>query len=478
VGTDVAYSQSRFYHYFVQDDWKASRRLTLSLGLRYEWNPPYFAKDNRLTNFDLNTGTLVFADTKYNPGSLAFPTGKAISRSTILSDKNGWAPRLGFAYRLTDDNKSALRGGYGIFINQDTGNPQVNMSLSNPPFQFNAGVAPNQATPDTQIATAFAFTPRFGGTPGLEMFQWNFQNGYIQHWNLSLQREMAGMLFEAAYAGSKGTHLISRNPANQPTPAAGAIQARRPYPLFAGISYNGSFASSSYHSLQLKSEKRLSKGVSFLTAYTWSKSIDNSSQFDTNSPNPLNYTTYMRGPSNFDQTHRVVLSGLWELPFGKGRTWLNSGNRAADLVLGGWNLGGIFTGATGFPFTVSIPVDRANIGTGGQRPNIVGTAKLSSPTVDRWFSGDAFALPDLYTFGAAGRNILRGPKVVNFDFSIMKRFHTWEKQFLEFRTEMFNSTNTPNFSTPSATIGTPSTGRIFGVTNTARQIQLALRYEF
>ncbi len=228
----------------------------------------------------------------------------------------------------------------------------------------------------------------------------------------------------------------------------------------------------------MKAEKRLSKGVSFLTAYTWSKSIDNSSQFDTNSPNPQNYTSYMRGPSNFDQTHRVVLSGLWELPFGKGRTWLNSANRGVDAILGGWNLGGIFTGATGFPYTVGIPVDRANIGTGGQRPNVIGAAALSNPTIDRWFNGDAFALPDLYTFGNAGRNILRGPKVVNLDFSIMKRFRTFEKQFVEFRSELFNSTNTPNFSTPSSTIGNASTGRIFGVTNTARQIQFALRYEF
>lgn len=478
VGTATAYSQSRFYHFYFQDDYKATRRLTLYLGLRYEWNPPYFAKDDRLTNFDLTSGALVFADTKYNPGNLAFPTGKAVSRSTIYSDKNGWGPRFGFAYRLTEDNKTALRGGYGVFINQDTGNPQVNMSLSNPPFQFNAAVTPNLSAPDTTLGNAFAFTPTFGGTPGLEMFQWNFKNAYIQHWNLSLQREVSGVLMEAVYAGSKGTHLISRNPANQPLPAAGAIQARRPYPLFAGITYNGSFASSSYESLQLKAEKRLAKGVSFLTAYTWSKSIDNSSQFDTNSPNPQNYTSYMRGPSNFDQTHRVVLSGLWELPFGKGRTYLSSAHPVTDAILGGWNLGGIFTGASGFPYGVGIPVDRANIGTGGQRPNIVGNAKLSNPAVEKWFDPNAFALPDLYTFGNAGRNILRGPKVVNIDFSIMKRFHTFEKQFLEFRSEFFNTSNTPNFSTPSSTIGNASTGRIFGVTNSARQIQFALKYEF
>jgi hypothetical protein len=478
VGTAEAYSQSRFYHFFFQDDWKATRRLTLYLGLRYEWNPPYFAKDNRITNFNLTTGALVFADQKFDPGNLAFPTAKAISRSTIYPDKADWAPRFGFAYRLTDDNKTALRGGYGVFFNQDTGNPQVNMSLSNPPFQFNASVSPNLATPDTQMATAFAFTPTFGGAPGLEMFQWNFRNANIQHWNLSVQREVMGVLVEADYAGSKGTHLISRNSVNQPLPGAGSIQPRRPYPLFAGITYDGSFASSSYNSLQLKAEKRLSHGISFLGSYTWSKSIDNSSQFDTSSPNPQNYTSYMRGPSNFDQPHRVVLSALYELPFGRGRGYLNSGNRAVDGVLGGWNLGAIFTGASGYPFSVSIPVDRANIGTGGQRPDVVGSASVSNPSVNLWFDPNAFALPDLYTFGNAGRNILRGPNVVNLDFSLTKRFYTLEKQFLEFRCEMFNTSNTPNFSVPNSTIGNASTGRIFSVTNTARQIQFALRYEF
>ena len=478
VGTNEAYSQSRFYHYYAQDDWKVSRRLTVYLGLRFEWNPPYFAKDNRITNFNFTNGALVFADPKYNPGNLNFPTGVANTRSTINADKNGWAPRFGFAYRLTEDNKTSLRGGYGLFFDQETGNPQLNMSLSNPPFQFNAAVSPNQATPDTQLATAFAFTPQFGGTPGLEAFQMNFKNSYIQHWNISLQRELGGVLFEAAYAASSGTHLISRNSQNQPLPGLGSIQARRPYPLFAGITYDGSFGSSNYNSLQLKSEKRLTKGISFLASYTWSKSIDNSSQFDTSSPNPQNYTSYMRGPSNFDQTHRGVVSGIWELPFGKGRRFISGANAVTNAILGGWNLSEIFTAASGFPFTVTIPVDRANIGTGSQRPDVVGNWNVSNQSVAQWFNPSAFALPALYTFGNAGRNILRGPGFVNLDSSIMKRFYPVERQFLEFRCELFNATNTPSFGLPSSTIGTSSAGRITSLQSINRQIQFALRYEF
>src|SRR5262249_9223569 len=161
-------------------------------------------------------------------------------------------------------------------------------------------------------------------------------------------------------------------------------------------------------------------------SYAWSRSIDNASEVFASSPNPQNYGSYMRGVSNYDQTHRFTLSGLWELPFGKGRQFMSSVHPVTNAILGGWNLGGILTLATGFPYTVSIPVDRANIGTGGQRPDIVGDWRVSNPTVTQWFNPAAFALPAEFTFGNAGRNNLRGPGFKNLDFSIAKRFATWE----------------------------------------------------
>jgi hypothetical protein len=478
VGTDTAYTQFRTYHFFAQDDWKVNRRLTLYLGLRYEWNPPFFAKDDRIANFDLDSGRMVYADLRYVPSGLPFPTGQAISRSTIHGDKNGWGPRFGLAYRLTEDSKTALRAGYGIYINQETGNPQGNLSLTNPPFQFNSNITPDPVTPDVRYETAFATSPRFGGTPGVTMWEWNSKNAYIQHWNFSLQREFAGSLFELDYAGSKGTRIIGVNNVNQPLPGPGGIQARRPFPLFSGIGYYGPISSSIYHSLQFKSERRLSKGVTYLASYAWSRSIDNASEVFTSSPNPQNYGSYMRGVSNYDQTHRFTLSGLWELPFGKGRAFMSDAHPLTNAILGGWNLGGILTLATGFAYTVTTPVDRANIGTGGQRPDVIGDASVSTPTIQQWFNPAAFALPAEFTFGNAGRNILRGPNFKSLDASIAKRFATLEQQFLEFRCEMFNATNTPNFGLPSATINTATVGRIFGVASPARQIQFALRYEF
>jgi hypothetical protein len=478
VGTETAYTQFRNYHFYFQDDWKVNRRLTLYLGLRYEWNPPFFAKDDRIANFDLNTGSMVYADMRFVPPGLPFPTAQAVTRSTIYGDKNGWGPRLGFAYRLTDDNKTALRGGYGIYINQETGNPQGNLSLTNPPFQFTSNITPDPVTPDIRYETAFASSPRFGGTPGVTMFEWNNKNAYMLHWSLSLQRDIAGNLFEVAYGGSKGTRVIGVNNVNQPLPGPGAIQARRPFPLYSGIGYYGPISSSIYHSFQFKSERRLSKGVTYLASYAWSRSIDNASEVFSSSPNPQNYGSYMRGLSNYDQTHRFTLSGLWELPFGKDRSFMSGAHPVTNAILGGWNLGGILTLATGFPYTVSIPVDRANIGTGGQRPDVVGDWRVPSPSIQQWFNPAAFALPAEFTFGNAGRNILRGPGFKSLDASIAKRFFTFERQFLEFRCELFNATNTPNFALPSATINTATAGRIFGVASPARQIQFALRYEF
>ena len=459
VGTNVVYSQSWFHNFFFQDDWKVSRRLTLNLGLRYELNPPYTEKFNRITNFDFRTGTEVFADPKYIVPGLSFPTGPAFSNSTLLWDKNNFAPRIGLAYRLTSDNKTSLRAAYGVFYDIETGNPQLNLGF-NPPFQFNVSAPVNPASPDVRYETAFGSTAQFSGFPGLEAFQANFRDGYLQHWQFSLERELrTGLMVEAAYVGSKGTHLITRNPENQPLPGPGVVQARRPYPQFAGISTNESFASSVYHSMQWKVQKRMSYGLSFLTSYTWSKSIDNSSDFTADiSPNPRNTGSYMRGPSDFDQTHRFVQSWLYEVPVGRGRKLLSGVPRPVDWLVGGWNFGGIYTWGTGFPFSVYIPLDQANIGTGSQRADVVGNWKVSSPSRTSGSTPPRSPCRPNTAFGNTGRNILRSPNFSNLDFSIMKQFRFSESHHLEYRAEMFNTFNTANFGYPSATINTSSIG--------------------
>lgn len=476
VGGSWIYTRQRLYHFFFQDDYKISRRLSLNLGLRYEYNPPIFEANNRFSNFD--NGTLVFADTKYIVPGLSFPTGAAISRSTIRPDKRNFAPRFGFAYRLTDDNKTSLRGGYGLFYDLETGNPQANLG-TNPPFSYDAALSGDPVTPDLPYQTAFATVPPFSGFPSISGYDQNFKNGYVQEWNLSLQREvLPDTLLDVAYVGSKGTKLINPDQVNQPMPGPGAIQPRRPYPLFAGATVYSGFGLSNYNSLQVKGERRFKDGLSFLSAYTFSRSIDTGSDVYSTSPNPYEYYKFNRGLSSADQTHRFTLAAIYELPVGRQRKYLNELNPLVNGIVGGWTASAIYTATTGFPFSVTIPVDQANTGTGGQRPNLIGNPHLSHPTINEWFNPAAFAMPDPYTYGNLGRNTLRGPGFSNLDFSLAKRFAIHEGHTIEFRAELFNIMNSVDFGLPAARINTPGVGTITSTTNPARQIQFALRYEF
>ena len=226
----------------------------------------------------------------------------------------------------------------------------------------------------------------------------------------------------------------------------------------------------------------MSHGLSFLSSYTWSKSLDNSSDFSNDvSPNPLNVASYMKGPSDFDQTQRFIQSWLYDLPVGHGRQFLSNAPRAVDYVLGGWALAGIFTRGTGFPFTPVIGSDLLNIGTGSQRPNIVGDWHVANPTIHEWFNPAAFAKPAAYTFGDGGRNYLRGPLWSNLDFSIQKQFRVTEGSHFTLRVEMFDTANHTNFSLPNATVTSTSAGTITGTvpgSTPSREIQMALRYDF
>ncbi|MGI8988914.1 MAG: hypothetical protein ACR2I2_04900 [Bryobacteraceae bacterium] len=242
---------------------------------------------------------------------------------------------------------------------------------------------------------------------------------------------------------------------------------------------------SNYNSLAAKLQQRFSRGVSYLVSYTYSKSIDDGSAVrphggDQAFPqNPYNLRAE-RGLSEFDQRHRLVTSALWDLPTGKGRQWLNEGGPFA-YILGGWQLGGIFTAQSGLPFSPASGADVANIAWAEQRPNYTG-APIVPPggrTTNQWFNKVAFAIPPAFTFGNAGRDILLGPRLFSVDFSATKQFlMPWEGHQLQLRFEAFNLLNHPNFGFPSATITDTAFGRISSTATDMRQIQFALKYTF
>jgi hypothetical protein len=309
---------------------------------------------------------------------------------------------------------------------------------------------------------------------------------YYQEWNFAIQQAIPSAIsLELAYAGSKGTHLqVLTDPNQVMMPGPGDVQSRRPYPNwgpFAAIQDRGN---STYNSLQIKVQKRYSHGLSFLSSFTYSKAINDLPEICCNQPYPQNSYDLRaeKGPADFDQQFRWVLSFDYELPFGRGRQFLNN-SRLLDLAFGGWHLGGIYTLASGFPFSPQLGYDPSNTGDQG----VVRTDRIANGNLPRgqrdpnlWFDINAFPFPAPYTFGNAGRNILIGPGVNMLDGSIRKEFATTETQRLEFRAEFFNMVNHPNFAQPDNFLddGPGAAGVITSLAMPMRQIQFGLKYRF
>jgi hypothetical protein len=292
------------------------------------------------------------------------------------------------------------------------------------------------------------------------------------------------------YVGNVGRRLDTTWDYNQPVPGPGAPGPRRPLAAIApgvvGVTYMTSDGLSNYNSLQASLERRFGGSFGFLSSYTWSHSIDdvaNAFGGAANGPLPQDIRCRRcdRADSGFDIRHRFVTSANYSLPFGTGRTF-SFDSRAANALLGGWDMNLIFTAQTGLPFTPTLATSVSNAG--GSRPDRLGSGELENKDPFLWFDtsfnqpGAAWGVPQQFTFGNAGRNILRGPGRINFDYSVFKDFSFSERFKLQFRTEVFNLMNTPQFGLPNAAIGNPAAGRITSVIGTPRQIQLALRLSF
>jgi hypothetical protein len=323
----------------------------------------------------------------------------------------------------------------------------------------------------------------------------------MQSWNFSIQREIrSNLALDVAYAGTKGTKLytpgsnLNQLPADQlgpPSQFGGRTSAqRRPFPEFQNIAYNTFGVSSIYHSLQAKLEQRYSSGLSYLLSYTWSKSLDNGSGlFPGDNPSVsssfrLQNLYDMRGEralSADDQAHRFVASYTYDLPWGPGRALLNSNSFWAK-AFGSWQIGGIALLRSGLPFGVDSTANTTDSQGGRQRANRIGNGFLDRDqrTLRRFFDTSAFVNPQPYNFGNSARNVVRNPGLVNFDLMLAKNFNFTERVRLDFRAEAFNLMNTPAFSFPGATVGTPAFGVISATLpgTDARQVQFALKLSF
>jgi hypothetical protein len=464
------------YNFFVNDSYRVTPRLTINGGLRYEYNsPPVDAEDNA-NLYDVATRSLVRVGTN------------GVPRSGFDADKNNFAPRVGFAWSVRED--TVLRGGYGIYYDQSPLAPAEALYFNSPFFDNNIFFS-LQGLPLTLNNPFPSFFP-FALPDSALAIQRDLRTGYMQHWNVNLQRQYGNGLIEVAYVGSKGTKLLTARDINQPQPGIlppGLPFVPRPDFRFDDIDLLESRANSNYNALQVRYQQRLTHGFSALASYTWSKSIDDASNFftsagDPNFPQNSYNVAAERGRSNFDVSHRLSFSYSYALPFGKGRQYLANDGWVSTL-LGGWETLGIVTLQTGRPFTVALLSEIDNSGTGrsilgfgaNDRPNVVGNPELSNPTTLQWFNTGAFEFPFPGTFGNAGRNILEGPGYQNVNMSLLKNTKLTERVNLQFRAEAFNLFNHPNFNLPDNFLGSPTFGRITSARD-PRHIQFGLKLLF
>jgi outer membrane receptor protein involved in Fe transport len=459
---------------FVQDDFKVTSHLTVNLGLRYEYYSAPVDVHNHLANFDFATGQLVTAGQNGNSDALT------------AAQKTNFAPRIGFAY--SPFSTTVFRGAYGIFYSGQevrTGDPlQLAYNL---PYYYQPTFVGDGQTPVITLAGGFpSLNPSQAINPGVTSVDTNTKTPYYQEWNFAVQRLLPSHIsVEVAYAGTKGVHLQSLTDQNQDlVPGPGDVQARRPYPFYSGFASIQMRGNSNYHSLQLKVEKHLSRGLYFLSAFTYSHAEDDTVPICCNQPWPDDSYNLqlLKGLADYQQKFRWVTSFDYELPFGKGQPFMNR-NRALDLMFGGWHASGILTATSGFPFTPQMETDSSNTGTQGfTNPDRIGNGNLSSSqrSLYQWFNVAAFVDAQPYTFGNSGYNVLIGPGLVNLDLGVRKIFSVTERQKVEFRAEFYNALNHPNFGLPNSDIdaGPGASGTITSLNGNMRTVQLALKYRF
>lgn len=456
---------------FFQDSYRIRPRLMLNLGLRYEIFTPWVEAYDRQSSFDLETGKMVLAGSENKYG-----------RGLTTTDYNNVAPRIGLSYSLTSDSKTVLRAGYSVsYFQEYTG---LNSYLTfNYPFVIQQQIVGNILTVGPKLENGPPALPaRDPNQPSGTVRRLNPNNAiaYGQQYNLSIQREITpNLMLEVGYLGSRGIHLLELPDINQAVPGSGAINPRRPYytvnPNIGSVLYLTDSAKSNYNALAVKAEKRTSVGLTFLLSYTWAKAMQQGegSAAGSYGEQPLDPRDPLksRGLASFDRKQVFIFSWNYQLPF-------SSDHRLLQQIVGGWAINGILTLESGPPFPITITPSLLNTGT-FNRPDRTcdGSLPSSQRGPNRWFDTSCFVQPPAFQYGNTSMNALRAPGEGNLDLSIFKDFTLRENYTLQFRTEVFNFSNTPHFNLPNGAIGTPAAGTISSA-GPSRQIQFALKLLF
>jgi hypothetical protein len=469
------------YGLYVQDDFRPTSKLTLNLGLRWDVYVPWIEVDDRQSNFDESTGKFVVA----SPDAVI--DGVKVGRYLQTYSKGDIAPRLGFAYDVRGNARTIVRGGFGMFYNFTPGGTSSSKA-QNPPFLQSTALTTSVGATTLRVQDGLPAPPgvdpnRPASGTTRSIFDIDFRDGYAQNWNLNIQQQLgANYMIELAYVGSRGRNMLVKGDPNQAPPVVGVTNQNinRPYfsvsPALTSVGQVQSRGTLDYHGMLFKFQRRFSNNFSVLNSYTWNKAIDLNSDNDggvtlTNVYDPQ----YNRGPSDYDVTHTLSSSWIYELPWGKGH------------ALGGWQTSGILYLRSGLPLTITQTQGVQSTGT-GNRPNRLGNGLAADPTIAQWFDPAAFASPtDITgTYGDSGRGILRGPGQFNIDFSLIKSTKIGRID-TEFRVEAFNLLNHPQFGQPNTTFGNAAFGQITAMLanpscslcgTTERNVQLAFKVRF
>jgi hypothetical protein len=516
------YSRYSNYEFYAQDKWRASRRLTLDLGLRYSILPWAINAQGNISSFSPRFYNAANAPVvSRTNGAITPNTGDPYNGLVILGSAfpdfakgrlpqandstlqrlfrgvpaggsetnwNNWGPRVGFAYDVFGNGQLAVRGGFGIFYDRLGSN--LSAYSQNPPFInaasiFNGNIDNPAGGTATRFASTISAISETGKTPS------------ITSYNLGIEKELPGaMILNVSYVGNVTRHLpFTRNlnqlPEGTLVNNTANVNSVRPFLGYAGINLRDLSDTSNYNSLQTSLNRRFTNGLSFGVAYTFSKTMDKIGQATAAAGNiggntPLDSYNLARdvGLAGIDVPHILSVNYIYALPF-----FLKSTNPFLRTVVGGWEISGITTAQGGFPFTVNVPVDIARVGASSSRASVIGDPNLASGsrTPARWFNTRAFLPASQMTvgkFGTSGRNILRGPGFQNWDISLVKNFVLREKVNLQFRAESFNTFNHTNFTGLNTTVnfdasGNPTNG--FGSVNASgpgRSLEFGLKLRF
>jgi hypothetical protein len=467
----VVEQRHRAQMYFVQDDWKVNGQLTLNLGLRYDFITPALEANNHQTNFiPAGAGSLVFAK-----------DGSLFDQGLVNPDRNNFGPRVGVVYRL--DEKTVLRGGWGIFYNLfDRVGSEDQLAL-NVPGLINNTVTQTSGSPVFILSQGFPATflipPNLDPAAGdlrrlrIRAVSQDAPKTMINQASAGVQREiLAGMLLSADFVYTRGSNLATLVNLNQPLPNAAGNDALGPlpYPNFGFIEWRAQNGKSEYKGVDLGLEKRFAQGYAFGVAYTLGKSQDNASeQLTTQGSNafPQNSRDFgpWYGPSDYDVRHRVTANFVWDLPLGQNPF-------ARD-----WTVSGIYTWRSGRPFTVNQGNNNVGISMTGL-PNVVGNTD-GPQTVNQWFNIAAFQPVTSGIFGNELRNRLTGPDFQNFDLTLQRHIRLNDRVTATLRWDIFNVFNTANFGLPNRDVSSPATfGTITSLSSDARTMQIAARLTF